>query len=167
MRIFHIYFHIATFLKKGWHLYIHIYMCMCVCVYFIIYIYIYIYLFTEGRNKKKIIIFILPGFSQLKREQSSEKTLIKDTSLTAAKKIIWKKAPTRKRFGSKFFFTCTLFVFNSVAIYRIAPKEISCGRYLKQCYCTRSFKSLNSLRVNFLTNSVAKWAVFPFFLVFY
>ena len=165
MRIFHIYFHIATFLKKGWHLYIHIYMCMCVCVYFIIYIYIYIYLFTEGRNKK-IIIFILPGFSQLKREQSSEKTLIKDTSLTA-KKIIWKKAPTRKRFGSKFFFTCTLFVFNSVAIYRIAPKEISCGRYLKQCYCTRSFKGLNSLRVNFLTNSVAKWAVFPFFLVFY
>lgn len=40
MHIFHIYFHIATFLKKGWHLYIHIYMCMCVCVFYYIYIYI-------------------------------------------------------------------------------------------------------------------------------
>ena len=140
-------------------------MYVCVCIFYYIYIYIYIYLFTEGRNKK-IIIFILPGFSQLKREQSSEKTLIKDTSLTAKKNNMEKSTHT-KRFGSKFFFTCTLFVFNSVAIYRIAPKEISCGRYLKQCYCTRSFKGLNSLRVNFLTNSIAKWAVFPFFLVFY
>ena len=165
--VYFIYIFISQRFWKRGDIYTYIYICVCVCVYFIIYIYIYIYiyLFTEGRNKK-IIIFILPGFSQLKREQSSEKTLIKDTSLTA-KKIIWKKAPTRKRFGSKFFFTCTLFVFNSVAIYRIAPKEISCGRYLKQCYCTRSFKGLNSLRVNFLTNSVAKWAVFPFFLVFY
>ena len=158
MHIFHIYFHIATFLKKGWHLYIHIYMCMCVCVC----VFYYIYIFSQKGEIKKNIIFILPSFSQLKREQSSEKTLIKDTSLTA-KKIIWKKAPTRKRLGSKFFFTCTLFVFNSVAIYRIAPNEISCGRYLKHCYCTKSFKGLNSLRVNFLTNSVAKWVVFPFF----
>ena len=164
MHIFHIYFHIATFLKKGWHLYIHIYICMCVCVCILlyIYIYIYIYIYSQKGDIKKIIIFILPGFLQLKREQSSEKTLIKDTSLTA-KKIIWKKAPTRKRLGLKFFFTCTLFLFNSVAIYRIAPNEISCGRYLKQCYCTKSFKGLNSLRVNFHTNSVAKWVVFPFF----
>ena len=158
MHIFHTYFHIATFLKKGWHLYIHIYMCMCVCVC----VFYYIYIFSQKGEIKKNIIFILPSFSQLKREQSSEKTLIKDTSLTA-KKIIWKKAPTRKRLGSKFYFTCTLFVFNSVAIYRIAPNEISCGRYLKHCYCTKSFKGLNSLRVNFLTNSVTKWAVFPFF----
>lgn len=102
---------------------------MYVCVCILLYIYIYIYIFSQKGEIKKIIIFILPGFLQLKREQSSEKTLIKDTSLTA-KKIIWKKAPTRKRLGLKFFFTCTLFLFNPVAIYRIAPNEISCGRYL-------------------------------------
>lgn len=125
--IYFIYIFISQRFWKRGDIYTYIYICMCVCVFY--YIYIYIYIFSQKGEIKKIIIFILPGFLQLKREQSSEKTLIKDTSLTA-KKIIWKKAPTRKRLGLKFFFTCTLFLFNPVAIYRIAPNEISCGRYL-------------------------------------
>ena len=66
-------------------------------------IYIYIYLFTEGRNKK-IIIFILPGFSQLKREQSSEKTLIKDTSLTAKKNNMEKSTHTKEVWFEVFLY---------------------------------------------------------------
>ena len=82
--VYFIYIFISQRFWKRGDIYTYIYICVCVCVYILLYI--YIYLFTEGRNKK-IIIFILPGFSQLKREQSSEKTLIKDTSLTAKKNM--------------------------------------------------------------------------------
>ena len=73
-------------------------MYVCVCVFY------YIYIFSQKGEIKKNIIFILPSFSQLKREQSSEKTLIKDTSLTAKKNNMEKSTYTKEAWFEVFLY---------------------------------------------------------------
>ena len=87
------------FWKRG-DIYTYIYICVCVCVC----VFYYIYIFSQKGEIKKNIIFILPSFSQLKREQSSEKTLIKDTSLTAKKNNMEKSTYTKEAWFEVFLY---------------------------------------------------------------